>query len=244
MSFKCVLTIELPLVQAVPMEIVQLQFLVDRKMAQLLHIDASPRGDRSHSRALSKELVDSWLEAHPADTVIYRDIGNHPPRHVDEAWIAAAFAPAEERTHQMRETLKISDDLVDELSAADILVIGLPMYNFSVPSSFKAYIDQIVRIRRTFDFDPDDQDQPYKPLVHGKRGFVVVAAGDSGYESGGHLAELNHLDPYLRTLFGFIGVADLAFIHVGNDEFGGQRLATSLLHARARIADLASTLNV
>lgn len=209
-------------------------------MAQLLHIDASPRSNRSHSRALTKEFVDTWLESHPSDTVAYRDVGHHPPPHVDEAWIAAAFAPPEERTQRMLETLKSSDDLVDELLAADIIVIGLPMYNFGVPSSFKAYIDQIVRIRRTFDFNPDDHEYPYKPLVHGKRIFVMVATGDSGYESGGRSAELNHLDPYLRTIFGFIGVTDLTFVHAGNDEFGGERLANSLLNARARIAELAS----
>lgn len=209
-------------------------------MAQLFHIDASPRGNRSHSRALTREFVNTWMTSHPADTVVYRDVGHYPPPPVDEAWIAAAFTPAGERTAPMREALKISDALVDELLAADILVIGLPMYNFSVPSSFKAYIDQIVRIRRTFDFDPGDQQQPYKPLVHGKRIFIIVATGDAGYENGGRLAGLNHLDPYLRTLFRFIGVTDLTFVYIGNDEFGGERLANSLLHARARIAELAS----
>lgn len=209
-------------------------------MAQLLHIDASPRSNRSHSRALTKEFVDTWLESHPADKVIYRDVGHYPPPHVDEAWIEAAFMPPDERTQQMRGALKISDDLISELLTADILVIGLPMYNFSTPSAFKAYIDQIVRIRCTFDFDPDDQNQPYKPLVHGKQIFVIVTTGDSGYESGGRLAELNHLDPYLRRIFGFIGITNLTFVHSGNDEFGGEKLANSLLNARAQIAALSS----
>lgn len=209
-------------------------------MAQVLHIDASPRSDRSHSRNLAREFVDTWLKNHPNDTVVYRDVGHHPPPHVDEAWIAAAFTPPDKLTQQMRETLKTSDDLVDELLAADIFVIGLPMYNFSVPSAFKAYIDQIVRVRRTFTFDPEDKFQPYKPLVHGKRIFVIVATGDSGYESGGRFAHLNHLDPYLRVLFGFIGVTDVTFVHIGNDEFGGERLSQSVLQARARISELTS----
>jgi FMN-dependent NADH-azoreductase len=209
-------------------------------MAQLLHIDASPRGSRSHSRALTKEFVDTWLKSHPTDTAIYRDIGHFPPPHVDETWIAAAFTPPGQRTQQMRETLRTSDELVCELLVADILVIGLPMYNFGAPSSFKAYIDQIVRIGRTFDFYPDDQDQPYKPLVHDKRIFFIVATGDSGYEEGGRLADLNHLDPHLRTVFGFIGVTNVTFVYVGNDEFGGESLANSLLSARARIVELAS----
>lgn len=209
-------------------------------MTQVLHIDASPRSDRSHTRRLTREFVDAWLETRPTDTVVYRDVGHHPPPHVDEAWIAAAFTPPDKLTQQMRETLKTSDDLVDELLAADILVIGLPMYNFSVPSVFKAYIDQIIRIRRTFAFDPEDKFQPYKPLVHGKRIFVIVATGDSGYESGGRFAHLNHLDPYLRVLFGFIGVTDVTFVHIGNDEFGGERLSQSVLQARARISELTS----
>lgn len=209
-------------------------------MTQLLHIDASPRGGRSHSRALTREFVGAWLPSHPTDTVVYRDVGRYPPPPVDEAWIAAAFTPPEARTPRMRETLKFSDELVDELLAAEVLVIGLPMYNFGVPSSFKAYIDQIVRVGRTFDFDPGDPNRPYRPHVHGKRVFVMVATGDAGYEGGGRLAASNHLDPYLRTIFGFMGVTDLTFVHVGNDEFGGERLANSLRNARARVAELAS----
>lgn len=210
-------------------------------MTQLLHLDVSPRDNsRSHSRALTKKFIDVWLSAHPDDSVIYRDIGHHPPPFVDQAWIAAAFTPPEERTPQMRAVLQVSDNLVDELLTADILVIGLPMYNFGVPAAFKSYIDQIVRIRRTFNFDPDDQKQPYKPLVHNKRIFVIVATGDSGYERGGRFAQLNHLDPHLRTVFGFIGITDLSFVHVGNDEFGGERLTHSLLDAHKRINELAA----
>lgn len=210
-------------------------------MAKLLHIDASPRGARSHSRTLSRAFVDAWLESHPGEDVAYRDVGRHPPPPVDETWIAAAFSAEDARTPRMRETLKLSDELIDELLAADILVLGMPMYNFGVPSSFKAYIDQIVRIGRTFDFEPDDETQPYRPRVHGKRIFIVVATGDSGYESNGRLEHLNHLAPYLRTVFGFIGITQLTFVHVGNDEFGGERLASALRRARTEILELAAS---
>ncbi len=207
-------------------------------MAHMLHIDASPRSDRSHTRRLTREFIDTWRKAHPADTVGYRDVGRDPPPPVDESWIAAAFTPPRERTLAMRKALRISDGLVDEFLAADVYVIGAPMYNFTVPSAFKAYIDQIVRVGRTFAFEPEDEQQPYKPLVHGKRMFVVVASGDSGYESGGRFEQLNHLDPYLRTVFGFIGITDITFIYVGNDEFGGHRLEQSVARARARIIKL------
>jgi FMN-dependent NADH-azoreductase len=113
------------------------------------------------------------------------------------------------------------------------------MYNFGVPSAFKAYIDQIVRVGRTFLFDPDDTEQPYRPLLQGKRAFVIVSSGDAGYEAGGPHESLNHVDPYLRTVFGFIGIVDVRFVHVGNDEFGGDKLAASLRGAREELEWLA-----
>lgn len=119
-------------------------------MAHLLHIDASPRSERSHSRRLTREFVEGWKQAHPADVVTYRDVGRSWIPHVDELWIAAAYTPPDQRTPQMWEAIEISDQLVDEFLAADLYVIGVPMYNFSIPSSLKAYIDQIVRIGRTF----------------------------------------------------------------------------------------------
>jgi len=113
------------------------------------------------------------------------------------------------------------------------------MYNFGIPAPLKAYIDQIVRIGRTFAFEPEDAAAPYKPLVSGKRAFVIVASGDAGYEPGGPLAAWNQVEPYLRTVLGFIGIHDVDFVYVGNDEFGGERLARSLERARRELRELA-----
>lgn len=207
-------------------------------MTHLLHIDASPRGERSHSRRMTREFVDQWKQAHPGDTVTYRDIGRNPVPHVDEPWIAAAFTPSEQHTPELREAIRVSDQLVDEFLAADIYVIGVPMYNFSVPSTFKAYIDQIVRIGRTVAFEPDDGANAFKPLVLDKKMFIVEARGDSGFQPGGQYEKMNHHDPYLVTVFGFMGITDITFIHVENDEYGGQKLAESIANARARITEL------
>lgn len=207
-------------------------------MAHLLHIDSSPRGQRSHSRRLSREFVEQWKQNHPNDIVTYRDVGRNPVPHVDEPWIAAAFTPPEQRTPELWEAIKISDGLVDEFLAADIYVIGVPMYNFSVPSTFKAYIDQIVRIGRTVAFEPDDSVNPYKPLVQGKKMYIIEARGDSGFQPGGRYEKMNHHDPYLVTAFGFIGITDITFVHVENDEFGGQKLADSIAKARTQIVQL------
>lgn len=206
-------------------------------MAQLLQLDASPRRSRSHTRTLVGEFVARWSEGRPGDTVIRRDLGHEPPPHLTEDWIAAAFTPPGERTPPMRDTLAYSDQLVDELFASDVLVLGVPMYNFGVPAMLKAYIDQIVRVGRTFSFDPEAA-APYTPLTSGKRAFVIVGTGDAGYETGGPLASMNHVEPYLRTALGFIGIEEVEFVYTGYDEFGGERLQRSLERARNRVADL------
>lgn len=207
-------------------------------MANLLHIDSSPRGDRSRSRRLTGEFVERWQRMHPNDTVTYRDIGHNPIPHIDEPWIAAAYTPPEQRTLELWSAIELSDRLVDELLAADIYVLGVPMYNFSVPSVLKAYIDQIVRIGRTFDFIPENPANPYKPLVLNKKMFIITARGTSGYGKGEQYEHLNHLDPYLSAVFGFIGITDITFIHVENDEVGGTSLAESISSARNQIAQL------
>ena len=209
-------------------------------MAHLLHIDSSPRGDRSHSRRMTREFVEAWQQAHPNDTVTYRDVGRQPVPHVDEPWIVAAYTPEEQRTPELQEALRVSDRLIDELIAADIVVVGCPMYNFSVPSTFKAYLDQIVRTGRTFAIDPDDAEDPYKPLLHGKKMFVITARGASGFGPGDRYGHMNHQDPYLRVAFGFIGITDITFVHVENDEHSSESLAKSIAAARSQIMDLAA----
>jgi len=205
-------------------------------MRTLLHIDSSPRSSRSRSRWLTKQFVNEWLESHPTDTVVYRDVARSAPPYVDETWVAAAFTPTGLRTAAMQRALQVSEELVDEFVAADTYVCGVPMYNFSVPANFKGYIDQIVRLGRTFGFNPDDPAQPYKPLLRNKKMFVIVTAAVSGYEEGGSSEKSNHVDPYLRTVFGFVGITDIRFIHVRDDELVGQHLADSLAKLRTSIA--------
>ncbi|KAM3100773.1 FMN-dependent NADH-azoreductase [Phormidesmis sp. 146-12] len=207
-------------------------------MAHLLHLDSSPRGERSHSRKLTREFIEQWKQIHPTATVTYRDIGRNPIPHVDEPWIAAAFTPPEQHTPELQKAIYFSDRLVDEFLAADIYVMGVPMYNFSVPSGFKAYIDQIVRVGRTVAFEPDDRANAFKPLVLGKKMFIIEARGDSGFQPGGRYEKMNHHDPYLVTVFGFIGITDITFIYVEDDEYGGQKLAESIASARTQIAQL------
>jgi FMN-dependent NADH-azoreductase len=201
-------------------------------MANILHIDSSPRGDRSVSRQLSYEFVTSWKDTHPGDTVTYRDLGRNPVPHVDESWIAAAFTPPDARTPEQNEAIKISDGLVDELLAADRYVLGLPMYNLSVPSTFKAYIDQIVRIGRTFGVGENG----YQGLVSNSKKILVITARGGTFEAGSFYADYDLQEPYITKIFGFIGITDITFIHADGLNFGDEAREKSIAAAKAAIA--------
>jgi FMN-dependent NADH-azoreductase len=118
-------------------------------MKKVLVINTSPRGESSYSRKLASEFVQQWKLKYPNDEIIEREVGRGNIPHVDEAWITSAFKSNKDRTVQNQEALKISNMLTDEFLWADIYVIGVPMYNWSIPSGFKAYIDQILRIGKT-----------------------------------------------------------------------------------------------
>ncbi|MEH2245174.1 FMN-dependent NADH-azoreductase [Nostoc sp.] len=201
-------------------------------MVNILHIDSSPRGERSHSRELSKEFVSGWRAAHPEDAIAYRDLGHHPVPHVDEPWIAAAFSPPETHTPELTEAIRISDELVDELLAADRYVFGVPMYNFNIPSTFKAYIDQIVRINRTVALEA----QGFRGLVEGKKAVIITASGGD-YSATSPAAAYNFQEPYLRAIFGFIGITDIQFINANSLSNGDDARIQSLSKARAAIQD-------
>ncbi len=183
-------------------------------MANILHIDSSPRGERSHSRKLTADFISEWLGKHPGDQVTYRDLGIHPVPLVDEPWIAAIYTPEDKRTPEMQTILRVSDELIAELLKSDVIAFGVPMYNFGLPAGFKAYIDQIVRVGRTFD------GQTFQGLVKGKKVYVLMSAGQQ-YSPGGPMASFNQVEPYLKTIFGFIGITDIHFVAVatgGGDE--------------------------
>jgi FMN-dependent NADH-azoreductase len=204
-------------------------------MTHVLHIDASPRGKRSHTRQLSQEFIQTWKAAHPDCTVTYRDLGHNPVPPVDELWVAAAFSPLQEHTPEMQEAIKLSDALVDEFLAADLVVCGVPMYNFSVPSNFKAYIDQIVRVNRTFKIEGYHN---YKGLTQGKKMVVLMASSGGGYGQGQAMESMNFFAPYLRAVFGFIGVSDITFIYDENTIMDDNSFEQVMVQARAVVQNM------
>lgn len=154
----------------------------------LLHLDASPRGARSHSRKLGEQFLADWRAAHHGGQVVAHDIGREPPPFVTEAWVEGAFAPADTHSPAAREALAVSNRYVDELLAADQLVITTPIYNLSLPAALKAWIDQIVRAGRTF----TKTDSGFEGLAKKTRALVIVASG-SDFRPGTPGGAFNHL---------------------------------------------------
>lgn len=201
----------------------------------LLHLDASPRGERSHSRKLGRDFVEAWQAAHPTARVITHDLGHQPPPLVSEAWVEGAFTAPAQQSAAAREAISVSDAYVDELLAADQLVITTPIYNLSVPAVLKAWIDQIVRVGRTFTKGAGG----LEGLVKNKRVLVVVASG-SDFRPGTPGGAYNFVEPYLRAIFGFIGITEVEFVYahsLGGDE--AKRLAV-IAETSSKLRELAA----
>lgn len=217
-------------------------------MTTVLQIDASARSGRSsdsrhgsHTRRLTHRFMEAWRALRPEDAVRYRDVGTRPPRTVSGDWIQAAFTPPAAREPWMREVLSESDTLVAELKAADIIVIGAPMYNFGPPAQLKAWVDNIVRVGLTFGFDRAREGEPYWPMLagQGKTLVILTARGDYGYDAGGRIADLELVVPSLAKPLGYLGITDLHVVAVEYDEFADGRLAASLRDAEASVDALA-----
>ena len=220
-------------------------------MPHILHLDASARPGLagkdqhgSHSRNLTQRFVSQWLARRAQDSLTYRDIGQNPPSFISHDWIASSFTPAEQREPWMQETLAESDQLVDELVAADVLVIGAPLYNFGMPAALKAWIDLIVRPGRTVDIDESNPLDPYVPkLADRPRHAVILSArGGIGFGVGGEMAHLNHLEPNLITALGFIGITQVHQIAIEGQEVGGELLAESVAQALNQVDALVAQL--
>ncbi|QHN05241.1 FMN-dependent NADH-azoreductase [Granulicella sp. WH15] len=175
-------------------------------MPTLLKIDASPRGDYSVSRNLTTIFTEEWTKNY-SGTVVERDLFKTDLPFVDVPWMMGAYTPAEQHSPEIQKTIKISNDLVDELLAADHIVLGTPMYNFATPAITKAYIDHIVRVGRTFSTS-------YEGLAKGKKLTIIIASGGV-YTPGAHMEAYNAESGYLKQIFGFIGITDVNIVLAG-----------------------------
>ena len=191
-------------------------------MKKLLVINASVRSKRSYSRKLSQLFVENWRSKHPQDIFTYREVGTEIIPNIDEPWIASAFIKPSDRTEDNQKVLTLSNTLVKELKENDIYVIATPMYNWSIPSGLKAYIDQIMRINETWKFRSGVPDGDYVGLLENKKMFLLSSRGDTGYGENEKNEHMNFQTTYLKFIFGIMGVKDITVFSLDNEEFGGE----------------------
>ena len=200
--------------------------------ARVLRVDSSARLEGSNTRTLTGALVQRLLDTGAATDVIERDVAREPLPFVDAAWVGANLTPAETRDAAQRERLAQSEALVEELFAADFLVIGAPVYNFGVPAALKAWIDQIARARRTFRYTESGPEG----LLVGKRAWVCTSSGGTAADG-----DMDFSTPYLRHVLGFVGIDDVTVIAADRamargDEAMDEALAEIASHVPERAA--------
>lgn len=195
---------------------------------RILRVDGSMRTQGSQSRALTDKVIER-LQAGAAQTEVTRlDLAATDLSFVDEAWISANFTDPADRSAEQKEKLAASDAFVSQVKAADTLVIGTPIYNFSVPAAVKAWIDMIARARETFRYTENGPEG----LLQGKKAIIVITSGGTPVGS-----EIDYATDYLRHVMGFIGITDVIIVDAGRLNFEGEEKVAS---AAAEISQIAA----
>ena len=200
-------------------------------MSQILLITSSPRVE-SYSTRVARKLAEK-LASRPGSVLTLRDLTRQPLPHIDDSFAIARNTPPDRLTRAQKSALSLSDELVAEVFAADILIVAAAMVNFSIPSSLKAYIDYVVRPGVTFRYGAEGPEG----LVKGKRAYLVVARG--GVYTDGAMQALNFQDTYLKTILGFIGITDIEVIAVEGIAFGPEAAEKALNTALASVDAIA-----
>ena len=201
-------------------------------MATLLIVNSSPRSN-SVSRALTRQYAAIWQAAKPGGRIVERDLSAATIPLLNEEWIVAAYTPEPQRTPRQKELLALSDRLIDEVFAADVILLGVPMHNFFVPAAFKAWIDQIARVGKTFAYS---EQGPQGLIPTGKKAIAVLTRG--GVVNAGQSAN-DALAAYLRQILGFVGLTDVTIVHADRQGMGNDAAAQSVSLATQSLLSLA-----
>lgn len=206
-------------------------------MKNILLIESSPRGSDSYSHQAARSIVNELQTRYPGSGLVVRDLGQNPPPHVGMDFISGMYAAPEQRTPDQAKSMALSDALIDELFAADTIVIASPMHNLGVSSRLKAWIDHISRAGRTFSYGANGP----QGLLKDKHAIVVLASG--GVYSDGHMKALDFAEPYLRTALAFLGITDVDVVRVAGvamSAIGPEKaLAAALTQSKTLVASLA-----
>ena len=195
---------------------------------KILRIDSSAKTENSESRRLTDRIIDGLKKSGKSLDVTVRDLNESLPQ-VNTAWIEANNTPADDHTDEHKKTLALSNTLVGEIEAADTLIIGVALYNFSITASLKLWIDLVCRVRKTFAY----VDGSPKGLMTGKKTIICFASGGTPFES-----NIDFASGYLRHILGFIGITDVTFITADKHLMDDQ----SVINANAAVDALTNRL--
>ena len=201
-------------------------------MSNVLFVTSSPRGWQSYSHQVARGIVDDLKIQDPEVQVVVRDLARQPLPHPSDDYASSRALPADKRDQAALRALALSNAMVDELVAADVIVIAAPMHNFGIPSALKAWIDHIVRPGRTFSYSA----QGPRGLVESKKVVLVLARG--GVYTTGPMQAFDFQEPYLRTVLGFIGMTDVEVLRLEGLALGDEAVRAALASAAAQTGDL------
>jgi FMN-dependent NADH-azoreductase len=203
-------------------------------MPTLLHIDSSPRS-ASVSSQLAATFVDRWKKQNPSGTVVHHNTTNEKLPFVNEPALGVLYGGLQPATDEQKHIFALSEQFIEEFLAAEVLVLGVPMWNFGIPASLKAWIDLVSRPGRTFKYVAGGGVAPLVPA--GKKAVVFLSSGGA-YSPGSPYEAYNQVEPYLRTIFGFFGVVDVPIVRIENQNRSGEASAEGLAAAEAQLAAL------
>ncbi len=202
-------------------------------MSTLLIVNSSPRSN-SVSRRLTRHVAEEWKAKNPGGRILERDLTAETLPFVDEAWIMASYTPAAQRTPEQKKTLALSDTLIDELLAADMIVLGVPMHNFSIPAALKVWIDQITRAGKSFSYG----DTGPKGLIPSDKKVLAIVSRGGVYGEG---SPADFQVPYLRHMLSFIGLTNVTVVDADKQAFGTDAAQQSVEEAAKKLSGLAAT---
>jgi FMN-dependent NADH-azoreductase len=195
----------------------------------ILLVTSSPRGAASHSTRIATELAQKLLAADPTNTLVVRDLVANPLPHIDTDYATGIYTPAESRTPRQAEVVGVSDAVLDELFAADTVILATGFINFNISSTLKSWVDHVARSGKTFAYGESGP----KGLVTGKKVYIVLASG--GIYSEGAAVQFDHAIPYLRSVLGFIGMTDIDVIRIEGVAKGPEAVTEALAKATAKV---------
>jgi FMN-dependent NADH-azoreductase len=200
----------------------------------ILLVTSSPRGAASHSTRIATEFAEKLVAADPSNTLVVRDLVANPLPHIDADYSTGIYTPVEARTPRQAEVVGVSDVVLDELFAADTVILATGFINFNISSTLKSWVDHIARSGKSFAYGEGGP----KGLVTGKKVYVVLASG--GIYSEGAAVQLDHAIPYLRSVLGFLGMTDVEVFRIEGVGMGADAIAAALAKATAKVDAIAA----